>query len=261
MKLAEVLNVDRTKHLALELQTRLLDTFELDNIELSRDENGTVSLELLNDYYIDVSTENDTDDTSDSIILAHRGKPVPISIGYDDRRQGYQIIANFSDVDSAIEWIETWHKKITGLTEAEISPIDKRVMLYFQTRALEFETGPNFDVDAELINGPHPRLEIRFPDHYDYDIDVTFVTDNGDMKPRIRAVIDDRNDDGGELTYVLLKTPSSVNIFVDGGLLGNGDGSIDCPSWEAAIDFFFREVKQRIDEIFMGDPTLGKPDR
>jgi hypothetical protein len=152
--------------------------------------------------------------------------------------------------------------RLTTLIESE--GFDKRVMLYFQTRALEYDVGPHFDVDAELTNsGPHPKLEIRFPEHYDYDIDVTFIPAVGWPfdKSRIKAAIDDRNDDGGKLTYAMLKTPDGVNVFVYGGFLGNGNDSVDCPSWEAAIDYFFRDVKMRIDDIFLGDPTLSKPDR
>lgn len=257
MKLSDLLETKlNLKHTALELQAKLLDAFDID-IELKHEESGIITLELMNNYFI---TINDDPELNDPITLAHRGQPVPLTVGYQDQRGGYQIIADFSTVDSAVEWITTWHEKVTGLTESkDPGPIDKRVMLYFQTRALEYETGPNFDVDTELINAPHPKLEIRFPDHYDYDIDVTFVMNNGDSKPRIRAVIDDRNDDGGKVTYVLLKTSDSVNIFVDAGCLGNGDDSVDCPTWEAAIDYFFRDVKMRIDDIFMGDPTLSRP--
>lgn len=256
MRLANLLETKvNIKHMALELQAKLLDAFDLD-IDLKLEESGIITLELMNDYYI---TVNDDPDLNDPICLAHRGAPVPMTVGYQDKRHGYQVIADFSTVDSAVEWITTWHEKITGLTESKgPGPIDKRVMLYFQTRALEYETGPNFDIDTELLDGPHPKLKIRFPEHYEYDIDVTFVTDAGDSKPRIRAVIDDRNDDGGKLTYVMLKTPDSVNIFVDAGFLSDGKDSVDCPTWEAAIDFFMREVDTRIKEIWVEDPTLSK---
>ena len=217
---------------------------------------------MVNGYYIAV--DHDPDDSARGtyeISLFHHGETIRLSVGYQDHDHGKrdQIISQFTNVSNAIEWI-TWHKKVTGLTES-VNPLDKRVMLYFQTRALEYETGPNFDVDAELINGEHPKLEIRFPEHYDYDIDVDFMDGSYyvNSMPCIRAVIDDRIDrNDGKLTYILLKTPDSINVFVDGGILGNGNDNVDCQSWEAAIDFFFREVKLRLDDIFMGDPSLSK---
>lgn len=259
MRLTDLLETKlNIKHMALELQAKLLDAVDLD-IELKQEESGVITLELMNDYYL---TLNDDPELEDPITLAHRGQPVPMTVGYQDQRYGYQVIADFSTVDSAVEWITTWHEKITGLTESkDPGPIDKRVMLYFQTRALEYDTGPNFDVDTELHDGPHPKLMIRFPEHYEYDIEVTFMTNAGDSKPRIRAVIDDRNDDGGpigKVTYVMLKMPDSVNIFVDAGVLSNGEDSVNCPTWEAAIDFFMREVDKRIKELWVEDPTFSR---
>lgn len=137
-----------------------------------------------------------------------------------------------------------------------LEPLDRRIMLYFQTRALEYETGPNFEVDTELVNnGPYPRLEIRFPDHYEYDIYVTFITGNN-LKPRIQAVINNRCE-GKRMTYVMLQTADSVNVFVVNGRLTSGADDIDCPSWEAAIDFFMREVDTQIKDMFAAPGSGG----
>lgn len=143
---------------------------------------------------------------------------------------------------------------------------DRRAMLYFQTRALEYELPGNFDVDAELTGGTTPKLKIRFPEHYDYDIDVMFViekTDHG-SKTYIKAVIDDRtrlirrND--SRPVYIMLQTPNSINVFVVDGFLNDGSDDVDCPTWHAAIDFFMREVDGHIKQIWAVPGSHSSPE-
>ena len=249
MKIKPMLEHLSVTHMALELQAALLDEFEFDSIELKLQKPGVITLELMNDYFITIDTNPEKIATGWIIVLAHRGETaLQLQVGYKgERRGGKQVIASFSTVKETLTWIKQWHKNITGLTEA-LAPPDKRAMLYFQTRALEYDTGQHFDVEAELVNGDPPMLKIRFPEHYEYDIDVTFINHQG--VPRISAVIDDRNSDGGKVTYIMLKLPDYVAVIVDGGLLSDGSSSKDCPSWEAAIDFFMREVDGRIRDIW-----------
>ena len=146
--------------------------------------------------------------------------------------------------------------KLTRLIEGS-QPFDRKVILYFQTKAVEYETGPNFNVETELLYGTPQKLEIRFPEHYDYDIDVFFIRENpsSDERTRIKAVIDDRNDDGGKLTYIMMQMttgdlPLVVGVWVVDGVLGDGDSTKEFPSWHAAIDFFMTEVDARIKDLW-----------
>lgn len=141
--------------------------------------------------------------------------------------------------------------KIAKLLEGSF---DRRVILYFQTKAIEYDVG-KFCVDAKLVNDYGQKLEIRFPDHYEYDIDVRFLNTH---EPRILADIDDRNDDGGKTVYVMHQNNDhAIVVYNSGGSLSNGEDDKICPNWEAAIDFFMNEVDQRIKELWVEDSSLG----
>lgn len=142
------------------------------------------------------------------------------------------------------------HELRTRVVKEELHALDKRVMLQFQRAAIEFDIGPKHDVDAELTSEPGtpPKLHIQFPKHYRYDVTVKFITDQG--VTRAKATVFDNNDDGGKLDYILLQhSDGMVDVFIDGGVLGNGEDRELCKGWESAIDFFFKDISLRLDEL------------
>lgn len=154
------------------------------------------------------------------------------------------------------------HELRAQVVKEDLQTLDRRVMLEFQRAAIEYKLpieGDDLDTSMFIGKDKISTLMIDFPPHYHYGIKVRFITNSTGVSRigsaiRAEASCFDKNIDGdgdsGPLVYILLQhAKGGVEVFIDGGILGNGEDSQECKNWEEAIAFFFKDISLRLAEI------------
>ena len=184
----------------------------------------------------------------DRLLYSGCEEPLTIYIGTHNRiAYEYVRVRDLEKVDEAIVYAKhaPLHDFSGGKTPEKIFEeveYSKRVLLSLQQKLIDFETPRGRELDSVSMSGGVLRGKIKCQ-HYDWTLSAAQAPLAN--KDRLKITLQASGGDyDSEMSYVIRRMPNEqrISLFVDGGMLTDGDDEAEFDTWEQALDKFMSEL-------------------